>query len=103
MKLQKLQQGDIIIKQIDKKPKGCKLLPHLILAGGQEIGNTHQIKTGNAKLYNCSGKMILVVKDKPVNLLHAEHLKISIPVGTWNIYKVKEYDHFTEEAREVQD
>ena len=41
--------------------------------------------------------------DEEVRVDHQEHKEVMIPHGIWEVTKVKEYDHFEEEARNVRD
>lgn len=95
------QQGDVLIKAV-KEVKGKKL-DHLILAQGEATGHCHEIKKGNAELYEEGGVLYLKVMDDEVKIQHQEHKEISIPKGDYFVRRVREYDHFAEEARNVRD
>ena len=53
-------------------------------------------------MFETGSTKYLAVKE-PVKVTHEEHGVIDLPVGTYRVRKVREYDHFAEEAREVQD
>ena len=95
------QQGDVIIEKVEEV-KG-KRLPHLILAEGEVTGHMHQITKGEAELYEEDGTLYLRVKSDTAELTHQEHNTIVLPRGDYVVRKVREYDHFAEEARDVQD
>ena len=99
----KLQQGDVILRDIDKIPDGSEIQDNLILAYGSATGHKHQIIAGKAELWLKDDKMYLSVLSDSVKLVHDEHKSITILQGNWSVTKVMEYDHFAEEAREVRD
>lgn len=94
------QQGDVILKVVS----GCKgkKLNHLTLAEGEATGHHHTITKGDAELYEDNGTLYLKANEE-VELTHQEHNAITLPKGDYKIGIVKEYDHFAEEARRVQD
>ena len=97
-----LQQGDCLIFGIDVVPEGEKL-NHLVLMEGEMTGHAHRISQGLAELFESgSTKYLKVLSDEAV-LTHEEHGPITIPKGTYKIGRVREFDHFSEEARAVQD
>jgi len=95
------QQGDVIIKKISEI-KG-KRLNHLILAKGEITGHNHIITEGNAGLYEDNGTLYLRVNSKTATLTHQEHKKIILPKGDYQIDRVREFNHFEEEAKNVRD
>jgi hypothetical protein len=99
------QQGDVIIES-SKIPAGAKkkdVKSRVVLAEGETTGHAHAITDlaacesfeSNDQLY------IRVLKDTV--LTHEEHHAITIPKGDYEVRKVQEYDHFSEEARAVRD
>ena len=95
------QQGDVIILRTNSI-KGKKL-NHLTLAYGEHTGHHHTITKGDAELYEHEGTLFLKVKSDEAELTHQEHKTIVLPKGDYQINRVREYDHFVEEARRVQD
>lgn len=96
------QQGDVLVVSIDEIPKATKL-DHLILQTGEVTGHAHRISNGLAELFETgSTKYLKVLSDEAV-LTHEEHKPITLPKGLYKIGIVREYDHFIEEARNVQD
>ena len=96
-----LQQGDVLIKNVEEI-KGEKL-NHLTLAKGEKTGHHHTITEGEAELYEYKGTLFLSVKSVEAKLTHQEHDVVTIPKGDYEIGIVQEYDHFSEEARNVID
>ena len=97
------QQGDVGILSIDKIPQGCKKLDHLTLAKGEKTFHHHTITEGDAELYEHEGTLFLKVNSETATLTHQEHDTVTIPRGDYKINIVREYDHFSEEAKKVQD
>ena len=96
-----LQQGDVLLKKVSKVQG--KKLNHLILAEGEATGHCHVITKGDAELYDDNGTLYLKVFSDEAELTHQEHDVITIKKGEYEIDKVREYDHFAEEARLVRD
>ena len=95
------QQGDVLIHRVTAT-KGKKL-NHLTLAEGEATGHHHTITKGEAELYDHEGTLFLKVKSDTAELTHQEHNTITLPKGDYKIGKVREYDHFQEETRNVRD
>ena len=95
------QQGDVILK-LAKGIKGKKL-NHLTLAVGEATGHHHTITDGEAELYEHDGTFYLRVIGDQATLTHQEHNVITLPKGDYEIGIVKEYDHLTDEVRNVAD
>ena len=90
-----------MIKKVSEV-KGKKL-NHLTLAQGEKTGHCHTITDGEATLYEQDGVLYLHVESDKATLTHQEHKPIEIPCGDYEIGIIKEYDHFLEESRNVQD
>ena len=95
------QQGDVILIKVSGI-KGKKL-NHLTLTYGEATGHHHTITKGDAELYEHEGTLFLKVDSDTAELTHQEHNTIVLPKGDYEVKRVREYDHFSEEARRVQD
>ena len=95
------QQGDVILIKVSEV-KGEKL-NHLTLAKGEHTGNHHIITEGDVTLYDHEGTLFLRVESENATLTHQEHKKVILPKGEYKIGIVREYDHFAEESKRVQD
>lgn len=97
------QQGDVLAFKVDKIPQEAKKLKNLILMHGEVTGHCHQVTSGLAELFETgSTKYLKVLSDEAV-VTHEEHKAITLPKGVYKIERVREYDHFVEEARVVED
>lgn len=99
------QQGDVLIKSVDRIPNKEKQVNRtprgFVLAEGEVTGHAHTIAE-DVGLFEVDGVLYMENKD-PVTVTHEEHGPVEVPAGTWEIGIVQEYDHFAEEARKVRD
>jgi len=95
------QQGDVLIEEWEGKIEGNKL-DHLILQEGEATGHAHRVSSGLAELFESGSTKFLKVK-KETTISHEEHKPIILPPGNYRVRRVREYDHFLEESRNVQD
>lgn len=96
-----IQQGDVLMEKVNEI-HGNKL-DHLILQEGELTGHAHRVSTGLAELFETgSTRYLNVISDEAV-VTHEEHYSITLPKGIYKVSRVQEYDHFKEEARNVQD
>ncbi len=102
----KKQQGDVIIRSAASIPAGAvrvsRKLKGLVLAEGEATGHAHRIVEDGAALYEKDGVLYIKV-EKPVQVQHEEHKPITLSKGIYRVGYVREYDHFTEEARIIRD
>ena len=70
---QDYRQGEVILKRVQSVPKGAKKLSHLVLAEGEITGHKHEIRNGNAELFEKDGTLFLRVHDEEVTIVHPEH------------------------------
>ena len=99
-----LQQGDVIIKKIGKIEGELKKRNDHILALG-ETTHTHRVAVediNKVEMFDLDERLIMRVKS-PAKIEHEEHNTVLVPVGDYEIKKVREYDYFLEEVRSVQD
>ena len=99
----KLQQGDVILRKTEIDLSEAKDCGHLTLAEGEVTGHSHRIREGQAKLLMLGTVMYLKVISEQAKLFHDEHGEINVPSGIYEVGRVKEYDHFKEESRQVVD
>lgn len=97
------QQGDVLLKKINSLPDGeIKKENKIILAEGEATGHCHAM-TGNLSVMKKDGEVFVKVDGEQAEVIHQEHDAILIDPGIYKIEKVREYDHFAEEAREIAD
>lgn len=101
------RQGDVVIRRINKLPRGLKKKSNTILAYGEITGHNHaldiDVKDLNFNiLVDKSGK-IYFQNDKPINLNHQEHKQITIEKGSFEVIIERERDPFLQNIRQVID
>lgn len=103
-----MQQGDVLLYREEKMPqKSLKPVTRdmrrgYVLAEGEVTGHAHCIDADIELMLDEAGTMFMK-NEEEVTLTHEEHHAKTIPAGVWRIGHVREYDHFAEEARKVQD
>lgn len=101
------QQGDVLIETVNEIPEQATVIQPaqrgIILAEGEVTGHAHVMNPVSATLLTDGMDRFLRVSSKTAVVEHEEHHNITIPKGDYKIRIVKEYDHFAEEARNVQD
>jgi hypothetical protein len=106
MRKHQIQQGDVLLRRIVKLPVGCSEVPRqnnlLIIAKGEATGHHHVIADKGARLLELKGELYLEVTE-PVVISHDEHNSLPIPLGIYQIGRVKEHDYFLEMERLVRD
>ena len=98
------QQGDVILIRSDVTvlKEDCKVLKHTRLAEGEATGHYHEAVGEDVELIVVGDTWYLSAPNG-AEVTHQEHDTITVPPGTYERRIVQEYDHFTEEARDVVD
>ena len=78
--------------------KKLKKLDEKVLAHGEATGHAHRV---TVDVYEDENKIKYF--EGKTSLTHEEHKRIDIPCGEWVSGQIREYDHFSEEARVVRD
>ena len=101
-----IQQGDVCLEAVDVIPKTAKKMELVdgmfVLAYGEVTGHKHALDAEGVECFE-EGDKIYVRVSREAKLKHEEHNTITVPTGIYEVTGVKEYDHFTEEARRVVD
>lgn len=95
-----LQQGDVLLKPINKATGEKKNTN--VLQEGEHTGHAHRITKGEFEIFVEAEKIYLKAITECL-LTHEEHNPIEIAPGDYEIDIVREYEHFSEEARRVRD
>jgi len=102
-----IQQGDVILESVKQvEGNACKSRDGFyVLAEGESTGHMHKTQAvAGVEFYEKDGMFYLVNKTgHDVEIQHEEHKTVYVPDGVWKVRKVREYDHFAEEARDVAD
>ena len=101
-----IQQGDVIIESVLEMVVG-NIGPikdgKIILAEGESTGHAHRISDIAGVEFIEKNGFFWLKNPTQLTVTHEEHKPVIIPAGIWRIGKVREYDHFAEEARAVAD
>lgn len=109
------QQGDVLLKRIDKLPEGLKKVDSKVLQEGETTGHMHQFAAdAKVKMFidpkatvqlnritPDEGKFIVV--GEMAYLRHEEHNPIGVDPGIYQIDIVREYDYEKDEMTRVVD
>lgn len=96
------QQGDVTIKPVTSIPNGATPVKGRVLAEGEATGHKHLAESEDVLLFSHEGTLYMRVVSG-TRIVHEEHHALNIPPGDYLVGKVREYDHFAEEARHVVD
>ena len=72
-----------------------------VLAEGEATGHAHVASGEGAALYEANNELLLSAPNGAV-VVHEEHSPIEIVSGDYTIRRVREYDHFAEEAKKLR-
>jgi len=102
--MKQIQQGDVLIRQLDAMPVGGKTIAHkrCVLAEGEATGHAHVIEDDEAELVRVGDKIILSLKNAGT-VFHEEHKPVALEAGIWEIDRVREYDYFSKMVSSVRD
>lgn len=112
--MKQYQQGDVIFKTKRIPTMDLEKVTDPIVQYGEHTGHKHALQFRHEAQRDTACAQWEMFKDKnsgtrylkvsePTDLSHEEHNTITIPPGEYEIGIVQEYDHFAEEARQVQD
>lgn len=97
------QHGDVVIVPA-QIPKEIEKLKTNVLQEGELTGHAHRLfGDGFTVFQEPKSKQKFLRLVEPVALRHEEHKEIQLPPGDYEIRIVREWDHFSEEARQVAD
>jgi hypothetical protein len=103
------QQGDVLVESVDEIPSGLKSVGldsdgAAVFARGETTGHRHAIYDAKGiEMFDAGNGMFFVRVSKTSELKHEEHKTITLEPGIYKVRGVQEYDHFSEEAKRVQD
>jgi len=99
------QQGDVLFVRVERargKPVVRDPQRGVVFAEGEATGHAHVTLDEGVTLFK-DGDMLYASADSPFVVVHEEHGRVEVPAGDYEIRRVREYDHFAEEARRVAD
>jgi hypothetical protein len=100
------RQGDVLLIPVACIPENAQAVPiehgRVILAHGEATGHHHSFEAGPDVQLLMADKERFLQVSKQSDLTHQEHATISVPPGTFQVVRQREYDD-TEEWRYVVD
>ena len=96
------QQGDLLLFPVAAVPAGGTVLGSTVLAEGEATGHAHVALGDGVEVTEREGTLFLSAP-QGVTVTHQEHAAVTLPPGAYRVGRVREYDHFLEEARQVRD
>lgn len=98
------QQGDVLFVSVNEV-KGDKADVKGLLVEGELTGHAHRVAVEDlekVEVLRQFEQMFVKVK-APSKIVHEEHKTVELPVGNYEIRKVREYDYWADEIRSVED
>lgn len=103
-KAELFQQGDCLLYRIEGIPSGARKDAGRVLAHGELTGHAHRLtEASDGLLVEIDGQLYVSVGPGGATITHEEHKPVELPQGDYRVGRVREYDHFAEEARQVRD
>ena len=97
------QHGDVTLHPA-RVPAQARRTDRRILAEGEATGHAHRlVDDADVEVYEHEGTLFLRVGPHGAGLTHEEHGLGLVAPGEYQVGRVREFDHFAEEARAVQD
>ena len=100
------QQGNVIFEPLSAMPAAAQPVPRgprgIVLAEGEATGHAHVVLDEEARAFRDESDLLLSLS-REATVTHEEHGPITLPPGIYRVRRVREYDHFVEEAKPVQD
>jgi hypothetical protein len=93
------RQGDVLTDAVDAIPADAVVVPReggqIVLAYGEVTGHRHAILDRHAELLTLPDAEIeqrfLRIVDADAALVHEEHATVTVPPGTYAVYRQREY------------
>jgi len=95
------QQGDVILIKTSKVTGKRKKTN--IVQEGEHTGHAHKFLSDNAEIYQDKDRMFVRINNKSADLIHEEHLPITIEEGEYEVRIVRQKDPFTKLISKVVD
>lgn len=99
---QYFQQGDCLLFPVPSVPAKAERVTGNVLREGEATGHAHRAVEADVALSIVNGQLYMRAPSG-ATVRHEEHMPVTVPPGDYLIGAVREYDHFSEEAREVRD
>ena len=98
------QQGDVLFESVDEV-NGDEFEVKGLLVEGELTGHSHRVAVEDLEKVEVlkQFEQMFVKVNAPAKIVHEEHKTVELPVGNYEIRKVREYDYWADEIRSVED
>jgi hypothetical protein len=104
------RQGDVLLRRVESVPDNVTPVPRengrIVLAHGEVTGHAHAILDEAAELVRTAEtnqRFLKIMNASGVQLQHEEHATITLPPGTYEVIRQREYTSRDMPARYVAD
>ena len=84
-------------------PRDARVVESKHLAEGETTGHFHAAVAADATVFDLGDGLLVLDAPSGTDVTHQEHGTITVPPGLYDRSIVREYDHASEEARQVVD
>ncbi|RYX86478.1 hypothetical protein EON83_02060 [bacterium] len=86
------RHGDVLIQMVGEVPTNVQKLNTNVLAHGEVTGHSHRLESmEGVSLWNAGEVLFMQVAEKATRVIHEEHAPIDLPVGTYRVWRQREY------------
>lgn len=86
------RHGDVLIAPVRGIPAGAHPRPGAVVAHGEVTGHSHRFEEASAvRLFALDNELFLQVLADSARIIHEEHGPITIPQGTYRVWRQREY------------
>lgn len=86
------RHGDVLIAPVKQIPAEARPRPGTVVAHGEITGHSHRFEDpASVHLFALDGQLFLKVLADTARIVHEEHGPISIPRGTYRVWRQREY------------
>lgn len=102
MKSKMYRQGDLLIVQITRMPKGLEEKDK-VLALGESTNHKHQFISPQVQVFRDNNNQQFIQVKQKSQLLHEEHAVLEVPRGRYKVVLQREFDILSDQVRTVMD
>jgi hypothetical protein len=86
------RHGDVLIAAVEELPRKARRRHSTVLVHGELTGHSHRLEEPQTgELWESGGELFLRVTADEARVIHQEHAPITLPRGTYRIWKQREY------------
>ena len=86
------RHGDVLIQAVGEVPAAAQKIHTDVLAHGEVTGHSHRIESPDGvSLWSAGDVSFLQVFERAARVVHEEHAPIELPVGTYRVWRQREY------------